>query len=117
MKRAIRQAKEGRVPITRVSKVSERRWSQLVKEHPFVLSPHGHGLDCHRTWQVLLLGSFPIVASSSLDSVYDGLPVVIVSRWEDLSTVSVLFQSLLWAVLTEMYLCHACSCQEIVKKY
>ena len=50
-----------------------------------MLSPHGHGLDCHRTWEILLLGSFPVVASSTLNSMYDGLPVVIVNRWEDIS--------------------------------
>lgn len=53
--------------------------------YAFVASPHGHGLDCHRTWESLVLGNIPIVKHSSLDDLYDGLPVVIVSDWEEIT--------------------------------
>jgi hypothetical protein len=49
--------------------------------YPFVLSPHGNGLDCHRTWESLILGSIPIVKTSHLDSLYDDLPVLIIEDW------------------------------------
>lgn len=48
----------------------------------FVLSPRGNGLDCHRTWEALLMGAIPIVRSSSLDSLFADLPVLIVENWE-----------------------------------
>lgn len=51
----------------------------------FVLSPRGNGLDCHRTWEALLMGAYPIVRSSSLDPLYEGLPVVIVQSWEEVT--------------------------------
>ncbi len=51
----------------------------------FVLSPRGNGLDCHRTWEALLMGAVPIVKSSSLDSMYDGLPVLIVKDWTEIN--------------------------------
>ncbi|HBR70713.1 TPA: hypothetical protein DIC20_01360 [Candidatus Dependentiae bacterium] len=51
----------------------------------FVLSPSGHGLDCHRTWEALLLGAIPIVKTSSLDPMFQDLPVVIVKNWEELT--------------------------------
>jgi len=51
----------------------------------FVISPHGHGLDCHRTWESLALGSIPIVRRSPLDPLYEGLPVVIVDDWREIS--------------------------------
>mmetsp|Transcript_23908 Transcript_23908/g.60020 ORF Transcript_23908/g.60020 Transcript_23908/m.60020 type:complete len:145 (+) Transcript_23908:1211-1645(+) len=35
--------------------------------------------------QVLLLGSFPVVRSSSLDSLYNGLPVLIVQQWKEIA--------------------------------
>ena len=44
----------------------------------FVLSPHGGGYDCHRTWEALLLGCIVIVKTSKIDSMYDDLPVLIV---------------------------------------
>ena len=47
----------------------------------FVLSPRGNGLDTHRLWETLYVGSYPIVKTSPLDSAYEGLPVVIVSDW------------------------------------
>ena len=51
----------------------------------FVLSPRGHGLDCHRTWEALLMGSYPIVRTSALDPMYKNLPVVILNKWNDFS--------------------------------
>ncbi len=50
----------------------------------FVLSPRGNGLDCHRTWEALLMGAIPIVKTSSLDPMYKNLPVVIVNDWEEI---------------------------------
>ena len=51
----------------------------------FTVSPHGNGLDCHRTWETLALGGIPIVQSSSLDKLYEGLPVLIVKEWSEVS--------------------------------
>ena len=65
--------------------------SQLWREktrYAFVVSPRGHGLDCHRTWESLLLGNIPIVKRSPLDSLYEGLPVVIVSEWDEITARS-----------------------------
>ena len=51
----------------------------------FVLSPRGHGLDCLRTWEALYMGAIPVVQTSSMDSIFDGLPVVIVQSWDEVS--------------------------------
>ncbi len=51
----------------------------------FVVSPHGNGLDCHRTWESLVLGNIPIVKRSSIDPLYEGLPVVIVDDWREIT--------------------------------
>jgi hypothetical protein len=51
----------------------------------FVLSPRGGGYDCHRTWEALLLGCIPIVKRSGLDPLFQGLPVLIVKEWSDLT--------------------------------
>lgn len=52
-----------------------------LKRSKFVLSPRGNGLDCHRTWEALYMGAIPIVKSSSSDSLFEGLPVLIVDDW------------------------------------
>lgn len=51
----------------------------------FVLSPRGNGLDCHRTWEALLMGSIPILRTSSSDVLYEDLPVVIVKEWNEVT--------------------------------
>lgn len=51
----------------------------------FVLSPHGNGLDCHRTWEALCLGCIPIVKTSNIDYLYKNLPVLIVQDWSDVT--------------------------------
>ncbi len=53
--------------------------------HAFVISPHGRGLDCYRTWEALACGSIVIVKRSGLDPIYEGLPVVIIDRWEEIT--------------------------------
>jgi len=50
--------------------------------YTFGASPHGNGINCHRTWEMLYLGMVPIVEHSSLDSLYNGLPVIMVDDWK-----------------------------------
>jgi hypothetical protein len=54
-------------------------------KYAYVVSPHGNGLDCHRTWEALVLGCIPIVRTSPLDTLYDELPVLIVEDWSDIT--------------------------------
>lgn len=58
---------------------------KTVSEFNFIVSPLGEGLDCYRTWEALLLGSWPIVQSSTINPLYKDLPVLIVSDWSVLS--------------------------------
>jgi hypothetical protein len=53
----------------------------------FVLAPAGGGMDCHRTWEALLLGCIPIVKRFNVpcDSIYDDLPVLLVDEWRDIT--------------------------------
>jgi hypothetical protein len=53
--------------------------------YSFVASPHGNGLDCHRTWEALCLGNIVIVKRSPLDILYIDLPVLIVNEWSDIT--------------------------------
>jgi hypothetical protein len=56
-------------------------WASAVHRHKFVACPVGHGYDTHRTWEVLLAGSVPLVDSTPMNAMYTGLPVVIVKNW------------------------------------
>jgi hypothetical protein len=49
-----------------------------LKKHKFCLSPPGRGIDTHRTWESLMVGTIPILLSSPMDSLFNDLPVIIV---------------------------------------
>lgn len=59
-------------------------WSNMT-DNAFVISPQGNGLDCHRTWEALCLGCIPILKSSGLDPLFEGLPVWIISSWSEIT--------------------------------
>lgn len=58
---------------------------QRSLQYKFMISPHGVGLDCYRTYEALFLGMIPVVTASTLDSAYVGLPVVILNNWSELN--------------------------------
>lgn len=57
-----------------------------VAESSFVLSPRGNGLDCHRTWEAMYMGSIPILITSASDSMYKDLPVLIINDWKEVTS-------------------------------
>lgn len=60
-------------------------WQEYAK-HAFVASPSGVGMDCHRTWEALALGCVPIIKKSPLTPLFDGMPVLIVENWNQLTS-------------------------------
>lgn len=62
-----------------------RSYLHELAHYKFIVSPHGNGLDCHRTWEAILVGCIPIVKTSTLDPLYNDLPVLIVNDWEDVT--------------------------------
>jgi len=54
----------------------------------FVLSPRGGGLDCHRTWEAIILGCIPVLKSSGLDPLFADLPCYIVKNWSEITQES-----------------------------
>jgi hypothetical protein len=72
------------------TKVKRLNTWKTQSEYAFVISPHGNGLDCHRTWEAMALGTIPIIKSSPLDSLFEGLPVWIVKDWNQVNELSML---------------------------
>jgi len=84
---AVQRALEGNLDVQfQMRKVSRLELWREKTRYAFVVSPHGNGLDCHRTWESLVLGNIVIVKRSSLDPLYEGLPVVIVDDWREIET-------------------------------
>ena len=64
-------------------------WSRQ-KAFMFVLSPMGVGVDCHRTWEALMLGCIPLVTESSIDSLFDDLPVIKIGDWSEVNSANLI---------------------------
>lgn len=64
-------------------RLSAPRYLEQLAHHQFVLSPPGNGLDCHRTWEAMYVGTVPIVEKSvTMDSFEKlGLPMLVVNDW------------------------------------
>lgn len=74
-------------PIPRMA--TWQRQSQIM----FVVSPEGAGVDCHRTWEALLLGCIPVVKRNSLTPLFSDLPVVVLDDWSQFSKDYLLTQA------------------------
>jgi hypothetical protein len=63
------------------SRVSFDEYLQELSTYKFSISPPGKGIDTHRAWESLLVGTIPIVQSSPIDKVFSNLPVLVVNDW------------------------------------
>jgi hypothetical protein len=60
-------------------------WEEKTR-YAFVVSPRGVGLDTHRTWESLVLGNIVITLHTSLDPLFEGLPVVLLDDWSEITS-------------------------------
>jgi hypothetical protein len=78
-----RRALESDSRITRAQCLSVPDYFTDLGRSKFVLCPEGTGPDTHRVYESLLCGATPVVLHGPLDSLYEKLPVCIVSKWTD----------------------------------
>ncbi len=69
-------------------RVSQSEIWRRYASYPFVVSAPGNGLDCHRTWEILYLGSIVIAKKSPLDPLFEGFPVATVDDWSEVADKS-----------------------------
>lgn len=72
-----------------VQHVSKRKtyaeYLQDMAQSKFVIAPPGNGIDTHRAWEAIYLGTIPVVLSGPLDSLFEGLPVLVVDAYSDVT--------------------------------
>ena len=56
-----------------------------IYSHPFMISPEGSGIDCHRTWECLYMDTFPVMKRNINMSYYEDLPICFVEKWSDVT--------------------------------
>jgi len=60
-----------------------KKYVNSIRNHAFVLCPDGNGIDTHRLWETLYVGSIPIVKRSINTRFYEDLPILMVNDWSE----------------------------------
>lgn len=56
-----------------------------LKKSKFVLCPRGNGIDTHRLWETLYIGSIPIIEKFKTHDICEDLPVLFIDDWLSIS--------------------------------
>jgi hypothetical protein len=56
-----------------------------MSKYQFVVSPPGNGMDCHRTWEALYMGAFPIVIKNKMYKKFEDLPIIQVNNYSEVT--------------------------------
>ncbi len=60
-------------------------YMKTINRYKFVLSPRGAGTDTHRFWEILLMGSIPVVEKNCLYDLYNKFPCIIVEDFKEVT--------------------------------
>lgn len=61
------------------------RFLREIRNHTFVLCPRGNGIDTHRLWETLYMGSIPIVRRDVGYLEFEDLPICFVNSWNEVT--------------------------------
>jgi len=56
-----------------------------IYHHKFMICPEGNGIDCHRTWECLYVGTIPIEKRNTNNQFYTDLPICFVDEWSEIT--------------------------------
>lgn len=73
------------VNITYDTNIPFNEYIERMSHHKFVISPPGNGIDCHRTWEALYVGSIPIVIKNDIYNDWCDLPILQVNSYNDIT--------------------------------
>jgi hypothetical protein len=62
-----------------------RTFLQDLRNHQFVLCPRGNGIDTHRLWETLYMGSIPIVKRHRALAEFTDLPILFIDDWTEVT--------------------------------
>lgn len=56
-----------------------------IKSSKFVFCPRGNGVDTHRIWETLYMGSVPIVKYEKTHHLFTDLPILFIKDWNEIN--------------------------------
>jgi hypothetical protein len=78
---------ESKLSFIENEKLSYANYLKKISEFLFVASPRGNGIDTHRTWEALYMGSIPIVEKHHMYDTYN-LPIWQIESWDEVTNES-----------------------------
>ena len=69
-----------------------KNFLRQIRNHEFVLCPRGNGVDTHRLWETLYMGSIPIVQRHITHRGWEDLPIAWIDSWEEVTSEWLDFQ-------------------------
>lgn len=73
--------------IVNSKKYSVLEYYNKLKEHKFVISPEGNGIDCHRHYEAILCGCIPIIEDNYyMRHKYKNTPVLFTKDYSEITT-------------------------------
>jgi hypothetical protein len=61
------------------------KFIEEIYNHKFTLCPRGNGVDTHRLWTSLYLGSIPIVIYHKIFKPFEHLPILFINNWDEIT--------------------------------
>ena len=65
--------------------VSKEDYVSTLASHRFALCPRGNGIDTHRMWEALYLGTIPVVEKNQALASFSDLPILFVDRLSEVT--------------------------------
>jgi len=62
-----------------------KQYLKDIKSSKFVLCPRGNGIDTHRIWESLYMGSIPIVIYENAHHLFTDLPILFIKNWDEIT--------------------------------
>lgn len=64
---------------------SRLKFLREIRNSKFVICPRGNGIDTHRLWETLYMGSIPIVLRHIALDDFDDLPILFIDHWDQIT--------------------------------
>ncbi|AGE55825.1 exostosin [Acanthocystis turfacea Chlorella virus MN0810.1] len=83
------------------SNEGHEKYLREIKSHKFCICPRGNGVDSHRLWECLYLGTIPICVKDVALEQFSNLPILFVNTWDEVTpdllvNVYDKFESITW---------------------
>lgn len=68
------------------SNEGHEKYLRDIRSHKFCICPRGNGVDCHRIWECLYLGTIPICINNVALDQFKNLPILFIDSWDQVTS-------------------------------